>query len=281
MTGCSAIIERAKKFEAEDMAKRAVVKKHIEEGYSRLEEYKNASGYEAYEMTRNGKSKTHHKIGEKYLGEGVMEVTRQKIFFYGIAKEECLIYEDKKVVWKLKYKVDGYRNTIDAVNSLKLKVEDVKSKTEIKTETGELTQTRQDTGCIPEIKNIDYKGEKINFEIMHYFIDTIYKIEPVWGPGSEEVYDISEYKKVTGRNPDVIYEIKILKNEEEIAKLVLSDTKYSYNTKIRIGKKPIPNNSILYIKNGVDEELKSFLFKSALMLKLHKEMRYSIQKEFY
>ncbi len=276
LAGCSSI-ERKKEIQRLEEKQAEINKmRMIEEGYIRLENYKKDKDYTEYEIKEDYsdeskilkiiRGKNCYKVGEKYQTKGIPSVTRQKIVFYGYGNSKLYICENEEEQWEVYYKVSGFKETIDAVNSFKIRIKDKKTGKEIKNEIGNLTQSRQEYALIPGIKNIYYNDEKISFEQIGFLVDTTVEIRKLFPTRFEKkVVTDDVYKKMRGCNPDYIIELKIVKNNEDVGKIILKDRK----------------NSILYIKNGIDEDLKSFLFKSALLLKLHKEIGNSIQKEFY
>ena len=281
MTGCSSLqrkVERQekedKRIEMEEKIAETNRKKMIEDGYQRIEGYKTEKDYTEYEIREDYSDKSKilkiirgkncYKIGENYQTKGIPTITIQEIFLYGCGSMKLFIYENKGKKWEIDYKVGGIKSMIDSnqyiVNNFELKVKDKNTGAEIKSD----ISTLKPSGLEYALTGIYYNNEKISFEQIGFLVDTTVKMKKFFPTRVEKVAVTEQlYKKMIGYTSEYIIELKIVKNNEDIGKIVLKNRK----------------SSVLYIKNGVDEDLKSFLFKTALLLKLHKEIRNDLQQK--
>jgi hypothetical protein len=186
-----------------------------------------------------------YMIGGKYItGPGYF--TSERFFLYQYGKSTQRIYENKKVVWEMEYKVNGYKYRINNIEKFKFKLLDKASKKKIETEIKELTAQNKYDVEISEIKYIDYRGEKIEFK---------------------------------RENMEKISSITILKNGEEIGRIFFEVQEIEIDTQRAFIPEAEEGHGGVYIKKSVDEDLKEFLLKCTLMQLQHEMMRVAIKNE--
>lgn len=213
---------------------------------------------------------TAYMIGGKYItGPGYF--TSERFFLYQYGKVTQRIYENKKAVWEMKYKVNGYKYRINNIEKFKFKLLDKESKKEIETETEELTAQNKYDAEISEIKYIDYRGEKIEFKSENM--------------GRENI-SVNNGIKITVNSSEVYYvdmekisSMGILKNGEEIGRIFFEIPEIEIDAHSAIIPKAEDGHGGVYIKKSVDEDLKEFLLKCTLMQLQHKMMRVAIKNE--
>jgi hypothetical protein len=252
LTGCSAI----KKAQMEEEIKQ---KKWQEERIEREKIYYSLQNYRAdknYQFYKIEDKKNKIEILNKYFIYKSPYFSPEYFTIYQYGKSTERIYVDNKVYWEMIYKAKGYRHSVKGVNEFEFKIIEKNSKKEIKTEIGELTERRKDEALIPDIKSIEYEGEKIIFEIKE--IDIVNKVR--------KTVESSVYI-----DPN---EISILKNGEEIGIMLLHERLKNSNSRVKEY-----DYGGVYIKNSVDEKLKSFIFQTVLAYKQHKMMRIEIRNK--
>jgi hypothetical protein len=180
--------------------------------------------------------------------EGRLGIYRWHLGIFGRGSKEIIIYEDGEKKWKQFYKVKGIKSKYISsdVNDFKFKLESFNKEDKLKVELEELTEKMANNAEIPEIKSIEYNEEKVEFQ-----------------EGSSFGNLTNDYN-VTQIAEESDYEIKIVKNKEEIGRVIMGS---------RIG-------TGVFIRKGTDEEMKKFLFKCAYVQIIHKRIKESIQEEF-
>lgn len=250
MIGCSAIIERAQNLN--EKLREENQRNETNEGYKRLEKYKQSIEHTFYERAEYYRIKNKvlrflrgtsgYKIADKYsMGFPYFSTGHISIYTYG----DIDIYIDKnyKEIWKMSYKVKGLKYMVSPIREFELKLKDLETKEEIKIEMGEIPPEEENGDVnLPKIKSIEYNKEKIEFEEIKTYVDI---------------------KTVVRNKPDKVFEIKVLKNNEEIGVIILKE----------IG-------GGIAIKNSVDKDMQEFLIKCFLVFDMHKKMKYEIIKEF-
>ncbi len=210
---------------------------------------------------------TAYMIGGKYITEPGY-FTSERFFLYQYGKVTQRIYENKKAVWEMKYKVNGYKYRINNIEKFKFKLLDKESKKEIETGIEELTEHKKWYAEIPEIKYIDYRGEKIEFKSENMGRENISV-----NNGIEVTIDSS------GEDMEKISSMGILKNGEEIGRIFFEIPEIEIDAHSTIIPKAEDGHGGVYIKKSVDEDLKEFLLKCTLMQLQHKMMRVAIKNE--
>ena len=210
---------------------------------------------------------TAYMIGGKYITEPGY-FTSERFFLYQYGKVTQRIYENKKAVWEMKYKVNGYKYRINNIEKFKFKLLDKESKNEIETGIEELTEHKKWYAEIPEIKYIDYRGEKIEFKRENMDRENISV-----NNGIEVTIDSS------GEDMEKISSMGILKNGEEIGRIFFEIPEIEIDAHSTIIPKAEDGHGGVYIKKSVDEDLKEFLLKCTLMQLQHKMMRVAIKNE--
>ncbi len=247
--------------------------------YDEMQKYKEDTSYTFYKIEDKPSNArlanlflgdTGYKIGDKY-STGLAYFPTERFFLYQYGDSKGRIYENNKLVWEMEYKVNGYKYRINNIEKFKVKLLDKASKKVIETGIEELTDYNKLNAEIPEIKYVDYRGEKIEFKregMKRKNISVNNGIEITID--SSEVY-YGEMEKISS--------ITILKNGEEIGRIFFEIPEIEMYTNSAIIPKAEEGHGGVYIKKSVDEDLKEFLLKCTLMQFQHKMMRVIIKNE--
>lgn len=235
---------------------------YLKSRFEKINEYKKQ--YKFYEVEDN-KIKRFYILPEKRgrkITNDIKIITepfigKDEIGLFGSAGRSYIIYEKKQKRWQISYKVKGIKYTTDSMNYFKFEITDLFENKEVKTELEPINYSRRENVEIPNVLSIENKYKKIEFKYEEPFDDTEL---------NGQIFTASDYAGKYGGSlgwPDKADEIKVFRDGEEIAIIVLRK-----------------KGGGLFIKDNTDEELKSFLLKTTLMLDFHKGMRKVIQKEF-
>lgn len=265
-TGCSSLIENARKLEERNNEIRRKEIQNSIEGYKRLESYKNSTEYNFYKIE---KIKGGHKIWEKYDTSNVYlnwddNIKIGNIVTYSTCKDKEYIYEGKNKKWEILYRISGIKNTTDSLKEFSMDIVDVESGKRIEVKYGELNRFNKEEAYIPEIISFQYGGREYLINRKNHFADTKLKIGSLISGYKEEILSTSEYYGETGKYPDIVEELEIADGDKIIGILVLKEK----------------DGGVYLIKEDISDDFKEYILKIALLEKIHKEIRKEVLRKF-